>query len=219
MSQQDSMEQWVHELNKIDDGKMTEKQFKIIEASIEVFAEKGYAGSSTSEIAQKAGVAEGTIFRHYKTKKDLLLSIVSPMMSKLIAPFVIKNFKEVLESNYPTFEDFLYALMINRLDFVRKHHKIIKIMLQEIPFQPHLQAEFKQHIGTHIFQRLSEIAEHFKSKGEIIERPTQELLRYAASVMIGMIATHFLLMPDQPWDEEKEIRDTIKLIMNGIAAK
>lgn len=86
MSQQESMEQWIHELNNIDDGKMTQKQFKIIEAAIEVFAEKGYAGSSTSEIAQKAGVAEGTIFRHYKTKKDLLLSIVSPMMSKLIAP-------------------------------------------------------------------------------------------------------------------------------------
>lgn len=219
MSQQESMEQWIHELNKIDDGKMTQKQFKIIEAAIEVFAEKGYAGSSTSEIAQKAGVAEGTIFRHYKTKKDLLLSIVSPMMSKLIAPFVTKNFKEVLESDYPTYEDFLYALMMNRLEFVRKHHKIIKIMLQEIPFQPHLQAELKQHIGTHIFQRLSEIAEHFMSKGEIIELPTQELLRYTASVMIGMIATRFLLMPDQPWDEEKEVRNTIQLIMNGISAK
>jgi AcrR family transcriptional regulator len=219
MSQQDSVEQWIHELAQLDDGKMTEKQFKIIEAAVEVFSEKGYAGSSTSEIAQRAGVAEGTIFRHYKTKKDLLLSIVSPMMSKLIAPFVLNNFKEVLESNYPSFEDFLYAIMMNRLNFVRKHHKIIKIMLQEIPFQPHLQAEFKQQIGTQVFQRLSTIVEHFKSKGEIIERPSQDLLRFMASSMIGLLATHFILMPDQPWDEEQEIRDTIRLIMNGMSTK
>lgn len=42
---------------------------KIILAAIQAFAEKGYASTSTSEIAKNAGVAEGTIFRHYKTKK------------------------------------------------------------------------------------------------------------------------------------------------------
>lgn len=219
MSQQDSVEQWIHELAQLDDSKMTEKQFKIIEAAVEVFAEKGYAGSSTSEIAQRAGVAEGTIFRHYKTKKDLLISIVSPMMSKLIAPFVLNNFKEVLVTNYPTFEDFLHAVMMNRLIFVRKHLKIIKIMLQEIPFHPNLQAEFKQQVGTQIFKRLSEIVEHFKSKGELIEKPTHELLRFVASSMIGLLVTHFVLMPGQPWDEEQEIRNLIALIMNGMSAK
>ncbi|EAE3666281.1 TetR/AcrR family transcriptional regulator, partial [Listeria monocytogenes] len=49
--------------------KMSEKQRRIVAASIELFAEKGYAGTSTNEIAKKAGVAEGTIFRHYKKKK------------------------------------------------------------------------------------------------------------------------------------------------------
>src|SRR5690554_2141452 len=72
---QQSNEQWIEQLLKMnDDVKMTEKQSRIIQAAVEIFSEKGYAASSTSEIAQKAGVAEGTIFRHYKTKKDLLMS-------------------------------------------------------------------------------------------------------------------------------------------------
>ncbi|WP_110931251.1 TetR/AcrR family transcriptional regulator [Paenibacillus bouchesdurhonensis] len=219
MHQQDSLEQWIQEIVKIDEGKLTEKQIKIIQAAVEIFAEKGYAASSTSEIAQMAGVAEGTIFRHYKTKKDLLMSIVSPMMTRLIAPFVWNDFKEVLESNYPTIEDFLYAVAVNRINFARKHLKIIKILLQEIPFQPVLQNEFKKHIGSKVFQRFSEIVEHFKDKGQIIEMPTPSLLRFSASAMVGLFITRFLIFPDESWDEEQEIRDTIQLIMDGISPK
>lgn len=54
---------------------MTDKQISIISAAIEIFAEKGYSATTTSVIAKKAGVGEGTIFHHYKTKKDLLLAI------------------------------------------------------------------------------------------------------------------------------------------------
>ena len=75
-------------------------------AATEIFAEKGYAATSTREIAQKAGVAEGTIFRHYKTKKDLLLSIVTPMMIRLMAPLIIKDINKVLNDDYEKFEDF-----------------------------------------------------------------------------------------------------------------
>ncbi|MNZ30104.1 Fatty acid metabolism regulator protein [compost metagenome] len=221
MSQQEPMEQWIQELAKLDDSdvKMTEKQLKIIQAAVEIFAEKGFAGSSTSEIAQRAGVAEGTIFRHYKTKKDLLLSIVAPMVSKLIGPFVWNEFKDVLEKDYSSLEEFLYDMAINRIKFTRKHLKIIKILLQEIPFQPDLKDAFKRQVGMKIYQRLSEIIEYFKSRGEVIDMPTQSVVRFIASSFIGLLASHFILMPDQPWDEEKEIRDTIQFIMNGLSAK
>ena len=78
------------------EGDLTERQKKIVAAAIESFAEKGYSATSTKEIAQKAGVAEGTIFRHYKTKKELLMSIVTPMMIKLMAPIIIKDINKVL---------------------------------------------------------------------------------------------------------------------------
>jgi AcrR family transcriptional regulator len=99
----ENIELWIAEMLRLnnDEDKMTDKQIKIINAAVETFSEKGFAASSTSEIAQKAGVAEGTIFRHYKTKKDLLLSIVAPALAKLIAPFVLKDFNKVLNSAYP----------------------------------------------------------------------------------------------------------------------
>ncbi len=39
------------------------------------------------KLQKRAGVAEGTIFRYYKTKKDLLLAVVMPTLTKFAAPF------------------------------------------------------------------------------------------------------------------------------------
>jgi len=43
---------------------MSKRQWDILDAATKIFAEKGYAGSRTSDIAKEANVAEGTIFRY-----------------------------------------------------------------------------------------------------------------------------------------------------------
>ncbi len=212
-------EQWVDELLNLNDEdvKLTEKQIKIIQAAVEVFAEKGYAASSTSEIAQKAGVAEGTIFRHYKTKKDLLLSIVAPLMSKLIAPFILKDFNKVLDATYARYEDFLRAVIHNRQEFVRKHLPVIKILLQEVPFHPELQEQFKEHVAGKVLERFKNIVEHYQKEGQIIDIPPYSVIRMTASNILGFFITRYLLAPDQEWDDEREIEMMVRFIVRGLA--
>jgi AcrR family transcriptional regulator len=202
-----------------DDEQLTEKQKKIIIAAIEYFSEKGYAGTSTSEIAKKAGVAEGTIFRHYKTKKDLLLSIVTPVMTKLIAPFIVKDLYKVIDQRFETYEDFLRAMIINRREFLQKNFPILKIMIQEIPFQPELREQFKEHIAKKIAQRFSALVEHYQKEGQIIEMPTHRVIRYTASTLIGFLITRYLLFPEADWNDEEEIEQTIQFIMHGLSRK
>lgn len=199
-----------------DEEQLTEKQKKIIIAAIEYFSEKGYASTSTSEIAKKAGVAEGTIFRHYKTKKDLLLSIVTPVMSKLLAPFVMRDLNKVLDQRYDRYEDFLKAMILNRRDFLQNHFPILKILLQEIPFQPELREQFLEHVAGDIFKRFNALAKHYQEKGQIIEAPTHRIIRFSASTIIGYLLTRYLLLPEADWDEEEEIEQTIHFIMHGI---
>jgi len=55
---------------------MTEKGEKILEAALELFVKNGFDGTSTIEIAKKAGVSEALIFKHFKSKAGLLESIV-----------------------------------------------------------------------------------------------------------------------------------------------
>ena len=47
---------------------MTDKQEKILQAALELFAKEGFKGTSTNKIAKKAGVSEGLIFRHFENK-------------------------------------------------------------------------------------------------------------------------------------------------------
>ncbi len=54
---------------------MTEKQIKILESALELFAREGFKVTSTSKVAKHAGVSEGLIFRHFKNKEGLLDAI------------------------------------------------------------------------------------------------------------------------------------------------
>jgi len=214
------VDQWIEELLKRDDvsGRMTEKQSRILEAAIEVFAEKGYAASSTSEIAQKAGVAEGTIFRHYRTKKELLISIVGPLMTKIIAPFVIRDFGKVLDAGYDSFESFLRAVIENRIAFLEKHIAVFRIILQELPFQPELQTAFKQLVATQVLTRVRAVVEKLQGEGKLIQLPPNTVIRLAVSTVFGYILTRTFLAPDlDEWDDMREREATIAFIVKGLS--
>ncbi|EOS55087.1 TetR/AcrR family transcriptional regulator [Paenibacillus barengoltzii] len=215
-------EQWLEDLIRLteeDTEKKTEKQIKILEAATEIFAEKGYAATSTSEIAQKAGVAEGTIFRHYKTKKDLLLSIAGPIVIKLVAPFLLRDFAKTIDMPYERAEDFFRALAKDRFKFVRENMRIIKILIQEVPFQPELLEQVKSLASEIVFERLKRVVQHFQEQGQLVDAPPWRILRTGASVMIGMILVHVLLVPDFSIDEDEEIEYTVDLLMYGIAGR
>lgn len=201
------------------DDELTEKQRKIIIAAIESFAEKGYASTSTSEIAKSAGVAEGTIFRHYKTKKDLLMSILEPITKKFIAPFVIKDMEKVLKQEFTTFEGFLRAMLENRISFVGKNMLLFKILIQEIPFHPELKELFKEHIGTKIIERFTGVIKHYQAKGEIIDLPPVTIIRVTVSTMFGYLVARNLLLPELNWDDKQEIEHTIQFILHGVSVK
>lgn len=55
---------------------MTEKQEKILQAALELFAREGFKTTSTNKVAKLAGVSEGLIFRHFSNKDGLLQAIL-----------------------------------------------------------------------------------------------------------------------------------------------
>lgn len=61
-----------------------DKRERIVEAAIEVFAEKGFAAARISDIAKGAGVADGTIYLYFRNKEDLLLTIFEEKMEEIL---------------------------------------------------------------------------------------------------------------------------------------
>lgn len=65
-------------------AKKPDKRYLITEAAVEVFAEKGFRHARVSDIARRAGVADGTIYLYFKNKEDILLSIFEEKMDLLL---------------------------------------------------------------------------------------------------------------------------------------
>jgi AcrR family transcriptional regulator len=197
--------------------KKTAKQESILQAAMEMFAEKGFDATATSEIAERAGVAEGTIFRHFKSKKELLHAIMVPMMTKLIAPVAINQFVEVLEVRYDSFELFLRAVVSNRLTFVKSHLPALRILLQEIPFQDTLRKQFFTQVQDQVLDKIFAAIVYYQEKGEIRPFPPQTIFRFMVSVFAGYALSRFILFPDQDWEDEQEIESNLSFILQGLA--
>ncbi|CAI6030846.1 TetR/AcrR family transcriptional regulator [Cohnella sp. JJ-181] len=217
-----SMEPWMEELLREGAGLdgsavKTEKQARILAAAIEVFAAKGYAGSSTSEIAQRAGVAEGTIFRHYRTKKDLLVSIVTPAMMRMMAPFVIRGFGSVLEGEYDSLEQFVRRMIDNRIDFVSRNKRLFRIIAQELPFHPEVREQFKSILLTQVMARITVVIERFQREGKIAPLPAPTVARLIASTLIGYILPRLMAAESPGWDDAAEREATVAFLVKGLA--
>jgi len=60
------------------------KKDDILNAAIKIFADNGFKGASTSELAKSANVAEGTIFHHFGNKEGLLIECIKSALNKLV---------------------------------------------------------------------------------------------------------------------------------------
>jgi TetR/AcrR family fatty acid metabolism transcriptional regulator len=62
--------------------KTEDKRKRILQAAVKVFARKGYFAARVSEIARKAGVADGTIYLYFKSKEDILVRLFDEVMAE-----------------------------------------------------------------------------------------------------------------------------------------
>jgi len=64
-----------------------ERREDILDAALEVFAELGYSGASTEEIATKAGISQPYVFRLFGTKKELFKAVVARCFRETLEEF------------------------------------------------------------------------------------------------------------------------------------
>lgn len=69
-------------MRKIRDGEST-KQI-VLAAAKQVFAERGFAGSSLAMISQKSGISDGLILHHFKSKKNLYHKVLEDLAKSYI---------------------------------------------------------------------------------------------------------------------------------------
>ena len=78
---------------RTQEQRRTETVTKLLESTLEAIAELGYAGATTREICDRAGVSQGGLFRHFATRRELVVAALDhlyesgrPAIRKLFEP-------------------------------------------------------------------------------------------------------------------------------------
>lgn len=173
--------------------KLTPKMQDILEASLLLFAEKGYSNTSTKDIARAAKVAEGTIFKHFGSKENLLYASILPILSQSLEALIpddLKNNREKLRSL--SLSEFLHQVLPARINFAGNNLKIWKIFLTEYLYQETMRENLITLIPNVLLDEVKQILNLFKEKNEIIDWPNEELLRFIISTVAGYVITQSL---------------------------
>ncbi|AME10089.1 MULTISPECIES: TetR/AcrR family transcriptional regulator [Gemella] len=124
----------------LSEANMPAGKKKIILAAIDLFSKKGFHGTSTAKIAETAGMSQATLFKYFKTKDDLLNSIISIGFPPILASFVAGINQE------KNLKDMIHLLVFNRFEFMKKNQKLVRIFFQEFIINKEFNSNLKNMI-------------------------------------------------------------------------
>jgi AcrR family transcriptional regulator len=121
------------------------KKDAILRAATVLFANKGFADTSGQELARVTGVAEGTIFYHFKSKEGLLLAILQNTRDEILDQFerFFENrpFNNGLEMAEEVISFYLYLAGLMEDNFLLLHrHFLYKFSESNPEFRENLEA-------------------------------------------------------------------------------
>jgi AcrR family transcriptional regulator len=62
-----------------------DRRRQLLEVAAEMFASRGYRGTTTSELARAAGITEPILYRHFKNKLDLFITLITEVGKEVTA--------------------------------------------------------------------------------------------------------------------------------------
>jgi len=195
----------------------TEKQKLVVDAALKLFAEKGYANTSTAEIATVAGVSVGTVFKQYKTKEQILIATMLPMIQEFMpkmTTFTDAEYEaELLQ--IPDFATFIVLLLEERIQIVNQNKKILKVVIKEALYNEELRGLLWPLIAESVPRVLNYPIAHFKARGDLVDTPSDEIIDFFTTFYLGF-AIRYVLFDETGLASKQELELLVKQLMNGL---
>lgn len=97
---------------------------KIMNVALSLFSEQGYYSTTTSQIANEAGVNEVTIFRHFKSKENLFQETTQNYVREIHLEEIINELKDM------EFEKVIQVLSRKFLELCFANKKLYKVQMK-----------------------------------------------------------------------------------------
>ncbi|TVP58139.1 MAG: TetR/AcrR family transcriptional regulator [Halomonadaceae bacterium] len=167
-------------------SKSEQRQEDILVAAALVFSAKGYRCSDVDEIAEKAGVGKGTVYRHFVNKETLFLATVEKAMADLSA-FV----NDSLDKVTCPLTQFRLA-MARYLQYFDRHPGTVELFIQE-------RAEFRRHSKPLYFvyqashrEKWLELYRRLADAGQLRVQEPEQALDLIGDLLFGAVFSHRL---------------------------
>jgi AcrR family transcriptional regulator len=195
---------------------MTERRRQLIEAAVRVFAERGFRGATTRQIAAAAGVTEAVIFQHFPDKNSLYTAILEhkagePQAEHWLADLEARAAADDDEGVIRT----LYA------GILRQHERdpyFLRLMvysaLEQHPLARRLHAQ-----NTRLYQFLHQFIRDRQRTGRFRPGPAPVLVRAVLALPVYDVFQRRLLEPPWPAASPDEVIDAgVQWTLAGLKA-
>ena len=195
----------------------TNRKEAILKAAVKLFSEKGYSATTTSEIAKEAGVAEGTIFRYFKTKKDILTGVVIEVIQVFGEEFITeKLFRLIRDNKDKSQREILKLIIKDRLQLISDHKEEVHIILSEAKYHQDIRDAFIKNI----IQRALNMSEQYINtgieKGDFREVSVPVVVRSLMGIVAAYVFLEEIFHGMIDMNQDSQIDEIIDLIFYGV---
>ena len=127
-----------------------ETRIRILQAAQRLFARQGYDGTTTRDLAQAAGVAEGTLFRHFPNKKAILVEVATQGWVEILTD-LLTELSEM--GSYKAVAQVMRRRMLN----LNQNIDMLRVCFMEAQFHPDL----SDRIQSEVIDKMTDVAEAF----------------------------------------------------------
>jgi AcrR family transcriptional regulator len=191
-----------------------ETRTRILNAALKLFAKQGYDGTTTRDLAERAGVAEGTLFRHFSNKKAILIEVATQGWIEILTD-LLTELSEM--GSYKAVAQVMRRRMLN----LHQNADLLKVCFMEAQFHPDL----REKIQSDVIEKMTDVAEAFfqTAMEQGIYRKMDPKL--VARVFLGMFtiagfSQDTIMSPGSSPSEMKDMAEGLAdIFLNGVLAK
>jgi TetR/AcrR family fatty acid metabolism transcriptional regulator len=190
--------------------KSEDKRARILQAAVKVFARKGYFAARVSEIARRAGVADGTIYLYFRGKEDLLVSLFDEVMS-----VHVEEVKAALPK-VPTTEGKLLAIAKAHLETLGQNRDLAVVFQVELRQSTKFMERFTASWLQDYLTLLAEVIAAGQKRGELRPELSVKVVSKAFFGALDEMVTSWIL-GRKSYDLAKLAGPVVDLFLRGAA--
>ncbi len=184
------------------------RQTQILDAASEVFSQKGFANTQIDEIAEVAGLGKGTIYRYFRDKEKLFLSVVDRGLEDLKDTILIEMDKT--EDPLKKIE----TVIKTYLSFFESNNNLVGVLIHE-------QSSFQKRIAQRYFEhyhgnadKMKQIFKEAIEKGLIKNIDIDNTISVLSSLLNGVV--YMRQIENMSYDLSDKLPAVLEIFFTGI---